>query len=136
MPFRRSVPLLLVLLLAACSPASVSEVSDPAPATGTVELDIFSGRPNPAWELGPGEREELDALVARLSPSSDRAPELGLGYRGFTFDLSGPVRAFGGYVSEPGAILADPERSVERYLLDRLPAELADLRPAIQAELR
>lgn len=51
----------------------------------SVELDIFSGRPNPTWILSKGEERELiDRLVAdpslMLPPSAETG---GLGYRGF-----------------------------------------------------
>jgi hypothetical protein len=49
-----------------------------------VELDIFSGRPNPSWVLRPEESKELIQLITALpahqfKTSSDDA----LGYRGF-----------------------------------------------------
>ncbi|AQA20673.1 hypothetical protein BTZ20_2914 [Rhodococcus sp. MTM3W5.2] len=50
-----------------------------------IELDIFSGRPNPAWELGTSEVETIDAVLAGLPepvPTSQPAHEP-LGYRGF-----------------------------------------------------
>jgi hypothetical protein len=47
-----------------------------------VELDVFSGRPNPTWRLTPGERRELVRRVDRLS-SAAADPTAGLGYRGF-----------------------------------------------------
>lgn len=53
-----------------------------------VELDVFSGRPNPSWTLSP---EEADGLAKRLQSlrSVDQAPhEPGLGYRGFMLSSS------------------------------------------------
>jgi hypothetical protein len=54
----------------------------------TVELDIFSGRPNPQWTLTPKEESELIERVI-AEPSLTRAPESagGLGYRGFTVSV-------------------------------------------------
>lgn len=46
-----------------------------------VELDIFSGRPNPTWRLSPGEAGELLEKLRALGPGS--RPRMGLGYRGF-----------------------------------------------------
>lgn len=50
-----------------------------------VELDIFSGRPNPAWPLDAGEAQTVNALLAALPepvPGPQSADEP-LGYRGF-----------------------------------------------------
>lgn len=50
-----------------------------------VQLDIFSGRPNPEWELGADEIERIEAMLAdlpELVPISRPADEP-LGYRGF-----------------------------------------------------
>ena len=44
-----------------------------------VELDAFSGRPNPRWETTSPLQEKLDSLSEKTKP----APEPGLGYRGF-----------------------------------------------------
>jgi hypothetical protein len=51
----------------------------------TVELDIFSGNPNPRWTLTPKEENELVARVM-AEPSLTSPPKTagGLGYRGFT----------------------------------------------------
>jgi hypothetical protein len=48
----------------------------------TVELDVYSGRPNPTWSLSAQEAEQVASLLANL-PSSESAAEEGLGYRGF-----------------------------------------------------
>ena len=49
-----------------------------------VELDLFSGRPNPAWQLDESRTRQLQQLVASLSPASTGPPDPpGLGYRGF-----------------------------------------------------
>lgn len=51
-----------------------------------VELDIFSGMPNPSWVLTEQEEKELlDRIIAQpnLMQSPDSAPDV-LGYRGFT----------------------------------------------------
>jgi hypothetical protein len=102
-----------------------------------VELDIFSGRPNPRWELDePASRQllrlEADLLPATLAPP---APP-GLGYRGFRYSGGrGDSRAYHRHVSTVDEVLADPSGSIERFLLDRLPAELASLRPRVLREL-
>ena len=100
-----------------------------------VELDIFSGRPNPRWELDEQSRDELERLQAGLDPANERPAEPpGLGYRGFSYSVaSGHCRAFHGHVQCPGGLLADPSSSIERFLLDRLPTEFAPLRERIAA---
>jgi hypothetical protein len=102
-----------------------------------VELDAFSGRPNPRWELDEASSQQLRQLQGRLTSTQATPPEApGLGYRGFLYsDGSGQVRAFRGFVKTPGTTLADPTFTVEMFLLDRLPAEFAGLRASIVAEL-
>jgi len=102
-----------------------------------VELDVFSGRPNPRWELDEQRSQELRQLERRLTPAGQAAPEPpGLGYRGFVYsDASGQVRAYRGYVKTPRTVLADPSFSVEQYLRNQLPAEYAELHNWLAAEL-
>jgi hypothetical protein len=49
----------------------------------SVELDIYSGRPNPGWVLENREAEELSRLLQNLPARKTPAPAIGLGYRGF-----------------------------------------------------
>jgi hypothetical protein len=77
----RLLSLALFLLLAACATTSTGDmrVSDVV-----VELDAFSGRPNPTWTLTPAEAAELDRRLRDLPAAPDATlPDLGLGYRGF-----------------------------------------------------
>ena len=102
-----------------------------------VELDIFSGRPNPRWELDEPDAGELQRLQSSLPASGGTAPEPPpLGYRGFSYGIAGSTRAYKGYVQTLQGILADPEFSVERFLLERLPEEFSSLATLIAAELR
>jgi hypothetical protein len=97
----------------------------PRPVTAAIAtLLIYSGRPDPDWSLTAEDLAELEAIVADLAPTDELLPEGGLGYRGFR--ITGPQgtwRANGGIVVTPasptGTALADPERLVERYLLQR-----------------
>lgn len=59
----------------------------------TVELDIFSGNPNPRWTLTPKEENELIARVM-AEPSLTSPPKSagGLGYRGFTISADNDAR--------------------------------------------
>lgn len=101
-----------------------------------IELDVFSGRPNPRWELDEDSAAALRRLLSRLAVTTDTPPEPpGLGYRGFVFDGdAGPERAYGGFVISSNAVLIDPSFGVERFLRDRLPTEFRDLRSRIALE--
>lgn len=95
-----------------------------------VELDSFSGRPNPRWELDAQTIRHLRAIHAQLAALSGPLPEPpGLGYRGFRYTLDDVAwRAWAGTISSSREVLEDPERLVEHLLLATLPAELDPLR--------
>jgi hypothetical protein len=98
-----------------------------------VELDIFSGRPNPRWELGEPARRELyrTEQALNLAEAAANAPPP-LGYRGFVYAIDGETRrAYLGQVECGGSLLDDPEHSIERLLLDALPDEFAPVRERI-----
>jgi len=101
-----------------------------------VELDVFSGRPNPRWELDEPTANPLRRLLSELDVTGATAPEPpGLGYRGFVVAEDGrELRAYNGYVTGSSVVLADPARSVERFLLAQLPPELEELRGSIALE--
>lgn len=127
----------MVLAATACDSGSGHDVVESQnPALQTIELDVFSGRPNPSWQLDVQARKELVSLLNALPPAQTPAPEVpGLGYRGFTFGIGGPARAYGGFVDMPMRVLADPDRTVERFLLEQLPPEFSDVREVVRAEL-
>lgn len=102
-----------------------------------VELDAFSGRPNPRWQLDAKDTEELLRLQGRLDVFAGHPVEPpGLGYRGFTYrDATGACRAYKGEVFTSEGVLADPSYSVERFLLERVPEEFSLLRQRIVTEL-
>jgi len=94
-----------------------------------VELDIFSGRPNPVWELTAPQATEFMARFQMLQ-SIEKPPSgaNGLGYRGFVVRpaagvLNGfdEVRVYRGVaVAREGnraKAFTDPERVLERQLL-------------------
>ena len=102
-----------------------------------VELDVFSGRPNPRWELDETRSQELWQLQSRLQVSKrTHAEPPGLGYKGFWYsDAAGRVRAYRGFVLTVRAVLDDPFCTIERYLIDRIPAEFAAIRKRISSEI-
>lgn len=99
-----------------------------------VELDIFSGRPNPVWELdAPGST----ALMTRLASLSEHAPlavELpDLGYRGFVFHSKRHTgRACRGFIDTNGRTLYDPTFAVERLLASQLPDIWQEVRTIVE----
>lgn len=112
------------LLQCAMAPRS----SEAASGTAEVELDIFSGRPNPAWTLSGEETRELLGMLENLPSTNTRSPEAGLGYRGFVVSFQDQrrrvttVRIHGGTVErsvgESSEFFADKDRKLERWLLD------------------
>ena len=66
--------------------------------TVKVELDIFSGEPNPAWPLSEKQVEELKKKMEATSSSDQGEKPPILGYRGFI-------------ITNPGKIPSIPERT-------------------------
>jgi hypothetical protein len=113
-----------------------------------VELDAFSGRPNPSWQLGPTEATEFLARLRALPSVSGRLPSNdGLGYRGFVVTADGAsldgydeVRLFRGVATarrgDGEDLFADPDRALESWLLDTAPAQLGpEVRRYIRSEI-
>jgi hypothetical protein len=100
----------------------------------TVVLEIFSGRPDPSWELEAARTAELLHKLQALSPAQERTlpPAPGLGYRGLHVSLSDGahgkvVEIRNGRIAFAGRILRDENRALERWLLDTAPPQLRDL---------
>ena len=51
-----------------------------------VILDIFSGRPNPTWELSQQQADEFLKKIYYLKPTKIFHDDNGLGYRGFVVE--------------------------------------------------
>ncbi len=92
------------------------------------ELDAFSGRPNPKWQLTDGDAQKVRQLLSRLPAHTGKAGEPpGLGYRGIVLHTddspSGPtsLRIYSGFVviydSAGDRVLRDQDRTLERFLL-------------------
>lgn len=103
-----------------------------------VELHVFSGRPNPRIDLDEQQADVLRELHRRLSVTERPAPAPpGLGYAGFSYrDGDVLVIVYDGYVRADGQVFADPSMSLEQFLLDQLPEDLAALRERIRAQLQ
>ena len=81
----------LILLGLALSVASCDSATDiPVGDNVSVELDAFSGRPNPTWLLDAAEIAQLRGRLAGLPRApGETLPDRGLGYRGFRVRLQG-----------------------------------------------
>jgi len=77
-----------------------------------VELDVFSGRPNPRWTLAAPEADRLRRQIRSLRSSAPEQHIPDLGFRGFiVHDAAGSVRVFRKTVIVPAA-------RPRRFLLD------------------
>ena len=92
-----------------------------------VELDIFSGRPNPTWMLTSDEMRTVRQLLAQLAPVGDQplAVHEGLGYRGFILTGTadeGVVSVWRSVVRDATtscpSVKWDPHRTLEKFLLE------------------
>jgi hypothetical protein len=112
----------LALACAACGTSAVA-ASAPDPAAGapaTVEVDVFSGRPNPTWTLSTTERADLRERLADLPAADPAAFSSNLGYRGFLVTAAdlGTVTVQRGTVRVgDDRHYRDPNRELERWLL-------------------
>ena len=110
--------------------------------SATIELDVFSGRPNPSWTLTPAQgvklRQQLRA-VHDLPKSHKRGPPAepglgsglgsGLGYRGLILRIAvGSTtetwRVGQGAAEFDGQSYPDDGRRIEIYVLDTMPPDL------------
>ena len=91
-----------------------------------VEVDVFSGRPNPGWLLDGDASQKLRRVLADLTPSqSSAADPPGLGYRGFLVADDGrSYRIYGTWVTMGSATFADPNRVAEQFLVEHMPVDL------------
>lgn len=111
-----------------------------------VELDIFSGMPNPEWTLS---EKQAKTLLDRLSalPPAEECPRAGnLGYRGLIVRIRRESRLdmhvyiYNGCVeverSGSSAFFADPNRGLERYLVTTgEPFLITEVRDALENDL-
>jgi hypothetical protein len=72
--------LLLALTCVACDDAGMGSVEL---TNASVELDAFSGRPNPTWQMTEAEVRDIETRLRDLPASAQQLPQSTLGYRGF-----------------------------------------------------
>jgi len=118
-----------LITTSSCGGADLSKLSEekPSPDAATVEVDLYSGRPNPAWSLTPEEVAQLVKGVNGLAPADEVEPPSRLGFRGLRFRLYAGGREIASAESFDGHLrfqdpagprhLADPGGEVERWLL-------------------
>jgi hypothetical protein len=128
----------LMLLITPPAPAAaeVSEVADPhtdttqskrgetAMTVVEVEVDIFSGMPNPTWVLTDADADAFLSNFARLRRTEAKARSGKLGYRGLIVRIQaqGPSKEIHIHdgvaeLSDEDAFFLDQNRSLERWLL-------------------
>ena len=111
-----------------------------------VELDIFSGMPNPTWTLTDAEAATFTNVISTLPPASGTELSGSLGYRGMIIECSldgaaqtihiqaGIVQIASGTTK---AYAYDVDRKLERWLRDTARPHLnGDLLELIDRELR
>ena len=82
-----------------------------------VELDLFSGRPNPVWSLTEWEAFEFNEHLKTKSELPFKAIQnSNLGYRGFV--VRDAIRIFEGVIWFENKVLLDASRELERFLLE------------------
>lgn len=81
-----------------------------------VELDVFSGKPNPTWQLSTEEVAELASRLRSMPLAREPFVEGALGYRGFVITngeepigLPAQIRVF------KGVVVTTDERSTKQY---------------------
>jgi hypothetical protein len=91
-------------------------------ATADVEIDIFSGLPNPAWSLSDEQTASLLEMVSALSKTEPIPRSDDLGYRGMVVRIrdaaARELYLHNGVVDLSGNYYSDPDRRVARWLLD------------------
>ena len=115
------------LLMPLCAATvQVATARDQAtPVRCDVELDIFSGEPNPTWVLTDAEADSFARQLAALPQAAPRQLSGRLGYRGFIVHCTEPGGAWSVHLQNGVAHIArgapsyaaDGQRRLERWLL-------------------
>lgn len=84
------------------------------------ELDLFSGRPNPSWELSAEEIAELVKRLETLPEAKEGTIRDRLGYRGIVLTArADDLVGFTSLVVSAGVVLARGSDGSERLFVDR-----------------
>ena len=111
-------------------------------------LDIYSGRPNPSWELSQQQSSEFLKKISKLETKENFQADPGkyrLGYRGFIVEEENIARKFRKFEVYSGIVnvvendtsyaLDDRGYGIERWLLQTAPNNLHDLVEYIKKEI-
>ncbi len=104
-----------------------------------VEADVFSGRENPRWVLSVEDAAQLRGLLAQLEVDNTPIPDApDLGYRGFRCTEGNVTVAV---VYRDRAVVGDggrtdPQRRVERWLVQTMPDSLHEVKAFLTAAMR
>jgi hypothetical protein len=88
----------------------------------TVELDVFSGRPNPSWVLSASDAREVQGRLADLPVAGGKLPDAKLGYRGFYLTVqdchgvADRVQVTSGLVERGGQVFQDARGAEDRLI--------------------
>lgn len=99
----------------------------------TVVLDVFSGRPNPSWELPDQQAQTLLHMlddVRRAGRTRQPCHTPDLGYRGLRLRIATGSQVTDAHVFEEclvyqNQVLYDSGRAIEAYLLQSMPEQLS-----------
>jgi hypothetical protein len=104
-----------------------------------IEVDMFSGRPNPEFELQGDQAESLQRLLdTQRQPSKTAQIADQLGFRGFVVTSAAAggasYRVKDDIVQIGGSAYMDPNKDVQTYILSILPPALkAMILPVLDA---
>lgn len=129
---RRMCSVAAILLVAACAGVNTG----PAPQM-EIELDAFSGRPNPKWLASPEQAASLSKVLLSLPEAPSEPQPSHLGYRGFIIrDQSQQTRVYRGhvFVTVAGSTrsFTDSARLEEQLIADASQRGFGDIFTALQ----
>jgi hypothetical protein len=83
------------------------------------QLDLFSGRPNPVWDLTSAETVELERRLRSTTEASDAQIPDRLGYRGIRLVSTDPSGEYQQIEVGGGVVIVRDKTGAERRLADR-----------------
>ena len=97
-----------------------------------VELDVFSGRPNPAWDLEGSSALSVAHVLQELCFSSDGGPAVDdekLGFRGFLVEIRANgegrrYRVYGDFIRDLTTRRVSQNPRANTLIVSSMPAEL------------
>jgi hypothetical protein len=97
-----------------------------------IEIDIFSGQPNPKIEVHGRKAKRLVTLLAQARDLlQDYTPNNGLGFRGFVIHFDNPkmetYRVDGEKLVRDGTAFYDPKLETQSYIVSLLPHTIKNL---------